>query len=165
MNPLSIFIKHLLVFTLCLVLSSCEDRKGQPEAPAKGAVDKASNDADPVGTWTIDSDATLAANQSQISRQLEKIPAANQAEARRKLEDMFRSVEGTMEFKPDNSLATTTVFDGKEMTMQGTWEINEGKISTRANGPNGEQATTGEIQEGNLKLVSSGDQYVVLRRQ
>jgi hypothetical protein len=165
MNPLTNLIKPLFVFALCLVLASCDDRKGEPAAPGRGAANNASNDAELVGTWKIDSDATLAANQSQISRQLEKIPASNQAEARRKLEDMFRSVEGTMEFKPDNSLATTTVFEGKEMTMQGTWEINEGKISTRAKGPNGEQVTTGEIQEGHLKLMSGGDQYVVLRRE
>lgn len=158
MNPLTNLVKPFFVFACCLVLSSCED-------PGKSTADKTRDDADPVGTWKIDSDATLAANQTQISRQLEKIPEANQAEARRKLEDMFRSVGGTMEFKPDNSLVTTTVFDGREMTMEGTWEINAGKISTRAEGPDGEQVTTGAIQEGRLKLMSGRDQYVVLRRE
>ena len=165
MNPISNFIKPLFLFALCLALSSCEDRKGTPEAPGKSTADKASNDADPVGTWKIDSVATLAANQTQISQQLEKIPAANQAEARKKLEDMFRSVEGTMDFKPDNSLVTSTVFDGREMTMQGTWENNAGTISTKTEGPGGEQVTTGAIEEGHLKLMSGGDQFVVLRRE
>lgn len=158
MNPLTNFVKPVFVFACCLILSSCKD-------PGKSTADKARDDADPVGTWKIDSDATLAANQTQISRQLEKIPEANQAEARRKLEDMFRSVGGTMEFKPDNSLLTTTVFDGREMTMEGTWEINAGKVSTRAEGPDGEQVTTGAIQESQLKLMSGSDQCVVLRRE
>lgn len=165
MTPLTNLVKPLFVFVLCLVLSSCEDRKGTPEAPGKSTTNKASNDAGPVGTWKIDSGATLAANQTQISRQLEGISEANQAEARKKLEDMFSSVEGTMEFKPDNSLVTTTVFDGREMTMRGTWEINADKITTRAEGPDGEQVTTGTIQEGHLKLTSGGDQYVMLRRE
>ncbi len=83
---------------------------------------------------------------------------------RKKLEEMFSSVQGTMEFKPDNSLVTSTVFDGREMTMQGTWENNVGTISTKTEGPDGEQVTTGAIEEGHLKLMSGGDQFVVLRR-
>ena len=165
MNLHTNIVKLLLVFPLCLALSSCEDRKGRPEIPGKSTADKVSNVVDPVGTWKIDSVATLAANQPQISQQLEKIPAANQAEARKKLEDMFRSVEGTMEFKPDNSLVTSTVFNGREMTMQGTWENNAGTISTKTEGPDGEQVTTGAIEEGHLKLMSGGDQFVVLRRE
>ena len=161
MTSLTNLVKSLFVFVLCLVLSSCEDRKGTPEAPGKSTT----NDAGPVGTWKIDSGATLAANQTQISRQLEEIPEANQAEVRKKLEDMFSSVEGTMEFKSDNSLVTTTVFNGSEMTMRGTWEINADKITTSAEGPDGEQVTTGTIQEGHLKLTSGDDQYVVLRRE
>jgi len=165
MTPLTNLVKPLFVVMLCLVLSSCEDRKGTAEVTGKNAANKASNDAGPVGIWKIDSDATLAANQKQISRQLEEIPKAGQAEARKKLEDIYRSVEGTIELKPDKSLVSTTVLDGGKMTMRGTWEIDANKITTRAEGPDGEQVTTGTIQEGYLKLTSGGDQYVVLRRE
>ena len=164
-RQLTNLVKPLSVVVLCLVLSSCEDRKGTSEATGKSATNKASNDAEPIGTWKIDSGATLAANQTQISRQLEGIPKAVQAEARKKLEDIYRSVEGTMELKPDKSLVSTTVLDGREMTMRGTWEIDANKITTRAEGPDGEQVTTGTLQEGYLKLTSGGDQYVVLRRE
>ena len=63
-----------------------------------------------------------------------------------------------MELKPDKSLVSTTVLDGREMTMRGTWEIDANKITTRAEGPDGEQVTTGTLQEGYLKLTSGGDQ-------
>ncbi len=137
MTRLTNLVKLFFVVVLCLVLSSCEGR----------------NDAEPVGTWKIDSGATLAANQTQISRQLEEIPKAGHAEARKKLEAIYRSVEGTIELKPDKSYVSTTVLDGREMTMRGTWEIDANIITTRAEGPDGEQVTTG------------GDQYVVLRRE
>jgi len=149
MTPLTNLVKLFFVVVLCLVLSSCEGR----------------NDTEPVGIWKIDSGATLAANQTQISRQLEEIPKAGHAEARKKLEAIYRSVEGTIELKPDKSYVSTTVLDGREMTMRGTWEIDANIITTRAEGPDGEQVTTGTIQEGYLKLTPGGDQYVVLRRE
>ena len=76
-----------LLLVLCLALFSCDDNN----APANAS--KIDNDL--IGIWKIDSEATLAANQAQISGQLESIPEAQQAEARTKLEDMFKSVEGT----------------------------------------------------------------------
>ena len=94
MNPFANLVKPLFVVVLCLVLLSCKDRKGTSEAIGKSATNKANNDVELIGTWKIDSGATLAANQTQISRQLEGFPKAVQAEVRKKLEDMFRSVEG-----------------------------------------------------------------------
>lgn len=148
--------KCALSLVLTLALFSCKDGKTSSNTPGNGT--------GPVGTWMIDSDATLAANQSQISFQLDSIPKANQAEARAKLEKMFKSVEGTFVFKADNSLVTTTVFNGNEMTMQGTWEITGDKIISRTEGPQGEQVSTGAIQDGLLKFQTGNDQFVVLRR-
>lgn len=87
MTPLANLVKPLFVVVLCLVLSSCGDRKGTAEVTGKNVTNKASNDAEPIGIWKIDSDATLAANQKQISRQLEEIPKADNDTIRtRKLE-------------------------------------------------------------------------------
>ena len=165
MNPLPKLTPPLFVFVLCLVLSSCEDRGATPESSGKITADKASDHAGPVGTWKIDSDATLAANQAQDSRLLQTLPKARRAEARKQLEDLYSGLEGTLEFKPDNSFASTTVFGGKEMAMRGTWEINGNTITVRAEGPKGVEVTTGAIQGGVLKLTSGDADCVVLRRE
>ncbi len=148
---------NFLFLLLCLALSSCDDSK----TPANTS----KIDNGPVGTWKIDSEATLAANQAQISSELEAIPAPQQAEARAKLEEMFKSVEGTMEFKADKTLVSTTVFNGNEMVMQGTWEIDGDKVTSTAKGPNGEQISTGTIEDGLLSLSPDQIQFVVLRRE
>ena len=157
MKLLSNLGKCALSLVLTLALFSCKDGKTSSDTPGNGT--------GPVGTWMIDSDATLAANQSQISVQLDSIPKASQAEARAKVEKMFKSIEGTVVFKADNSLVSTTVFDGNELAMQGTWEITGDKIISRTEGPQGEEVATGAIQDGLLKLQTGNDQFVVLRRE
>lgn len=157
MSLLGNLAKCSLTVLLGAALLSCDDGKIPSGSPG--------NDTDLVGVWKIDSDATLAANQSQISSQLDAIPAANRADARTKLEEMFKSVAGTFEFKADNTLVTTTVFNGSEMRTQGTWEINGDMIISKTEGPDGEQISTGTIQESRLKFKSGEDQFVVLRRE
>ena len=148
---------NFLVLLLCLALSSCDDSK----TPANTS----KIDNGPVGTWKIDSEATLAANQAQISSELEAIPAPQQAEARAKLEDMFKSVEGTMEFKADKTLGATTILNGNEMVSQGTWEIDGDQVTTRTKNEDGEQIFTGSIKDGFLSLSPDQKQFVVLRRE
>lgn len=147
-----------LFVILCLALPSCKDSKTTEE-------DSPGNDNGPVGIWAIDSDATLAANQAQISKQLEPLPQSSHADARAKLEEMFKSVEGSMDFKADKTLVSTTIFNGNEMVMTGTWEIEDGTITTKTAGQNREQTTTGAIKEGLLTLSLDQNQFVVLRRK
>jgi len=165
MTPLNNLAKSLSVGVLCLVFSSCGDRKAPPDAPGNSPTYQAIHNSDPVGTWKVDGAATLAANQAYISRQLEEIPKGNQAEAREKLERIFRTIEGTMEFKPDNSFVRNMVFSGEETSMRGTWDIDAGKIIIRPDGFDGEQLLTATIEEELLTLMSSGDHCVVLRRE
>lgn len=156
-------VKRPLILVMCLVLSSCGESK--ETAGAADSAEASSGGADLVGTWRIDSEATLAANQPQISVQLEGIPETSRAEGRRKLEDIFKGLEGTMDFNDDNSLTATTVFGGNELVMQGTWETDGEKIISRTRGPGGDQIATGTIQGGQLKFSSGDEQFLVLRRE
>ena len=148
---------HALLLMVSLALSSCNDSK-EPTALVK-------DDKDPVGVWTIDGEATLAANQAQIDAQIEKIPEEQKTEAKTQLEEMFKELSGTMEFRMDNTLVSTTIFNGKEMTIQGTWEIDGDQITSKVKNQNGEETSVGTIKNGLLSLSPDQNQFVVLKRE
>lgn len=121
----------------------------------------------PVGLWRIDPDATLAANQLQIEGQLADILPAGRAQARAKLERLFKSVSGTLELNVDKTLVSNTMMDGKKQTMHGNWKIDGDTITMKSRpvGSEVDSVLTGSVASDRMTVKTVGaEQFVVFQR-
>ena len=119
----------------------------------------------PVGTWVIDSDATLAANQLQIEHQLAGMPPADRAKAN--FETVFKSLRGTIELSADKTLVSSMLMGGKAQVMHGTWELDGDKIKmkSRVQGSKVDYVVVGSISNGNMTVNNVGkEQFMVFKK-
>ncbi len=121
----------------------------------------------PVGLWRIDSDATLAANQLQIEDQLAGMPPAERAEAKKRFEGLFKSVQGTIELSADKTLVSSALMGGKKQVMYGTWELDGDKIKMTSSkkGSDVDFVVIGSISNDNMTVNNVGkEQFMVFKR-
>ena len=121
---------------------------------------------DPVGVWSIDPDATLAANQVQIEGQLADVPEADRANKKDELQSVVKIMQGTMEFKADKTLVSSQPSGGEGHVMHGSWEIDGDKVTIQGIAQ-GDAVTIGRIDsdQGSMTVnVPGTDYFVVLKR-
>jgi hypothetical protein len=134
-------------------------------APAAGPAREAA-DADYVGTWELDGQATL---ERQSERSLAGLPEAARERLAPRVARMVARLTADLDVGPDGLfrlLISRPLLEGEvKSTSQGAWRLTEGRLDLRMpSGREGREEGFGTLDAAGRLLLDHDDWALVLRR-